>query len=233
MDAGSQARYLDALACLQAPYFHIIPFATVFFSLQVPFLHLPSHPDCIPTRFHVKMLFLAAQNISIKPSKIIQKPQEKNPPRERTQLAELLQPLHCSQVLLSHSPIAGSLAWKSLCKTSLVRTPDSSSGVTSSPLTLPFPVLLPPLRPGFEHLPGGRAPSTELETSPRLSTAHSSVCVCGITAHPAGCSPVTPGRLGEPSPSCQWGTAHPRVCRSSCTELSVPKAVLPPPPPPP
>lgn len=31
MDEGSQARYLDTLECLEAPHFHIIPFAKHFF----------------------------------------------------------------------------------------------------------------------------------------------------------------------------------------------------------
>lgn len=72
MDAGSQARYLDASAHLEAPFFHIIPFPTLFFPLWVLFLHLPSQ-DCIPTCHHQD----AAQNKSIKSSKITQKPQEK------------------------------------------------------------------------------------------------------------------------------------------------------------
>lgn len=152
----------------------------------MPFLHLPSHPDCIPTMFHVKMLFLAAQNISIESSKIIQKPQEKNSLRESTQLPVLFHPLCCYQILVSHShpcPAPGSLVWKSLCKTCSIRAPDRSSGVPSSPLMLPFPVLLLPFSSGFEHLPGGRAPSTELETSPRLTIsdrfrAPKALCVC-------------------------------------------------------
>lgn len=207
----------------------------------MPFLHLPSHPDCIPTMFHVKMLFLAAQNISIESSKIIQKPQEKNSLRESTQLPVLFHPLHCYQILVSHShpcPAPGSLVWKPLCKTCSIRAPDRSSGVPSSPLMLPFPVLLLPFSSGFEHLPGGRAPSTELETSPRLTItdrfrAPKALCVCGITAHPAGCSPAAPVRVGEPFPEPASGAlsipgfAHPHTQDCLCQA----KNVLPPPPP--
>lgn len=54
-------------------------------------------------------------------------------------------------------------------KTCGTRVSDSSSGVTSSPLMLQFPVLFLPFSPEIERLPGGKAPSTELETFPRLA----------------------------------------------------------------
>lgn len=92
-----------------------------FFSLQVPFLHLPSHPDCIPVMSHVKMLFLAAQNISIQSSKIIQKPQEKNSPRERTQPPVLSHP--CTALRSCFPTAIPALLLEALSGSSCVRHP--------------------------------------------------------------------------------------------------------------